>query len=148
VIYLLAVSYPAHAGQGGNILKPYEAIIVFNGTLSDDKIDASLAKFEKLIKESGGTDIATEKWGTRKLSFRMKRNKKIADGAYVMIKFNSEGATPNELRNALRVSEDIIRFSVIASSITRTEPREEKVEIEPSMLTSQGEQPSQGDQPQ
>jgi small subunit ribosomal protein S6 len=143
VIYLCAVfdNDPELTGQGGIILRPYEAIIVFNGALSDDKIEASIAKFEKKIKESGGSDIATEKWGTKKLSFKMKRSKKATEGAYVMIKFNGEGATPNELKNTLRVTEDVIRFSVISASPAKSEPKEEKVEIEPSMLSSQGDQP-------
>ena len=140
-------------------MKPYEAIIIFNSGIAEEKIDASVAKFEKKLKDSGGTDVVTAKWGTRKLASMMKSAKKATDGYYVMITFNGEGNTPNELRDLLNVSEEIIRYTVmVAKPAHESEPREreEKVEIEPSMIISTvlptlpsiGEQPSeQGDIP-
>jgi small subunit ribosomal protein S6 len=116
-------------------LKPYEAIIIFNSVTTEDKIDASIAKFEKKIKDSGGTDVATAKWGTRKLASPMKKAKKASDGYYILINFNGEGKTPNELRSLLNVSEEIIRYSVAcAKPAEEAEPKEEKVEIASSMI--------------
>jgi small subunit ribosomal protein S6 len=123
-------------------LKPYEAIIIFNASIPEDKIDASVTKFEKKIKDSGGTDIVTTKWGMKKLASPMKKAKKSTEGFYVLINFNGEGRTPNELKSLLNVSEEIIRYSVIASMPAQPEAREEKVEIEPSMIT-----PPSGDVP-
>jgi small subunit ribosomal protein S6 len=130
-------------------LKPYEAIIIFNSGTAEDKIDASVAKFEKKIKDSGGTDIVTAKWGTRKLASPMKKGKKASDGYYILINFNGEGRTPNELKSLLNVSEEIIRYSVVcARPAEEAEPKEEKVEIAPSMImpSASGETPHQGDQ--
>lgn len=118
-------------------MKPYEAIIIFNAGIAEDKIDASVAKFEKKIKDAGGTDIAVNKWGMKKLASPMKKAKKSTDGFYVLINFNGEGKTPNELKSLLNVSEEIIRYSVIASRPEREEVKEEKVEIEPSMIIPQ-----------
>jgi small subunit ribosomal protein S6 len=115
-------------------LKPYEAIIVFNPAVTEDRIDASLAKLEKKIKDSGGADIVTAKWGTRKLASIISKAKKVTEGYYVLINFNGEGRTPNELKSLLNVSEEIIRYSVICSKPAQAEPKEEKVEIEPSMI--------------
>jgi small subunit ribosomal protein S6 len=115
-------------------LKPYEAIIVFNPAVTEDRIDASLAKLDKKIKDSGGADIVTAKWGTRKLASIISKAKKVTEGYYVLINFNGEGRTPNELKSLLNVSEEIIRYSVICSKPAQAEPKEEKVEIEPSMI--------------
>jgi small subunit ribosomal protein S6 len=140
-------------------LKPYEAIIIFKPEIPEEKIDVSIAKFEKKLRDSGGADIVTAKWGTRKLASMMKKAKKATEGYYILINFNGEGDTPNALRDLLNVSEEIIRYTVmIAKPAHEAEPREreEKVEIEPSMimqtelptLPSTGEQPSeQGDIP-
>ncbi len=137
-------------------MKPYEAIVIFNSGITEDKIDASIAKFEKKIKDSGGTDVATAKWGTRKLASPMKKAKKASEGYYVLINFNGEGRTPNELRLLLNVSEEIIRYSVVcARPAEEAEPKEEKVEIAPSMimppvpgegLSASDETSQQGDQ--
>ena len=129
-------------------MKPYEAIIIFNPAATEDKIGASVAKFEKKIKDSEGTDITVTKWGTRKLASTISRAKKATEGYYVLINFNGEGKTPNELKSLLNVSEEVIRYSVIASRPEQAaEPKEEKVEIEPSMIiptvpSGQGEQAS------
>lgn len=115
-------------------MKPYEAIMIFNPSISEDKIDASIAKFEKKIKDSGGTDIITAKWGSRKLASPIKKAKKVTEGYYVMINFNGEGNVPNDLRTLFNVSEDIIRYSVMCAKPAQPEPQEEKVEIAPSMI--------------
>ena len=134
-------------------MKPYEAIIIFNPAVTEDRIDASISKFEKKIKDSGGADIITAKWGTRKLASTIKKAKKATEGYYVLINFNGEGRTPNDLKSLLNVSEEIIRYSVICSKPAQAEPKEEKVEIEPSMIipsvpSGQGEQASnQGEIP-
>jgi small subunit ribosomal protein S6 len=115
-------------------LKPYEAILIFNPAVTEDRIDASISKFEKKIKDSGGTDMITAKWGAKKLASTIKKAKKATEGYYVLINFNGEGRTPNELKSLLNVSEEIIRYSVICSKPAQAEPKEEIVEIEPSML--------------
>jgi small subunit ribosomal protein S6 len=130
-------------------LKPYEAIIIFNSVTPEEKIDASIAKFEKKVKDFGGTDVVTAKWGTRKLASPMKKGKKATDGYYVLINFNGEGGTPNELTSLLNVSEEIIRYSVVcARPAEEAEPKEEKVEIAPSMImpSATDEASQQGEQ--
>jgi small subunit ribosomal protein S6 len=112
-------------------LKPYEAILIFNPGVAEDKIDASISKFEKKIKDSGGTDIITAKWGTRKFAAPIK---KTSEGFYVLINFNGEGSAPNGLRSLLSVSEEVIRYTVMVAKPAQPEPKEEKVEIEPSMI--------------
>lgn len=116
--------------------------MIFNSSVPEDKIDASISKFEKKIKDSAGTDVITAKWGMRKFASAVRRAKKASEGYYVLINFNGEGRTPNELRSLLNVSEEIIRYSVICSRPAQAEPKEEKVEIEPSMIIPQGEIPA------
>ena len=130
-------------------MKPYEAIIIFSSAVPEDKIDASISKFEKKIKDSAGTDVITAKWGMRKLASAVKRAKKATEGYYVLINFNGEGKTPNELRSLLNVSEEVIRYSVICSRPAQAEPKEEKVEIEPSMIMPEipSISPEQGETP-
>lgn len=115
-------------------MKPYEAIIIFNPAVTEDRMDVSISKFEKKIKDSGGTDLITAKWGSKKLASTIKKAKKATEGYYVLINFNGEGRTPNELKSLLNVSEEIIRYSVICSKPAQAEPKEEVVEIEPSMI--------------
>ncbi len=47
-------------------MKPYEAILIFDPKIQEDKIDASVAKFEKKIKDSGGTELVHREMGNEK----------------------------------------------------------------------------------
>jgi small subunit ribosomal protein S6 len=115
-------------------LKPYEAIIILNSNLTEENVDSAVKKFEKKIKDNGGTDISVTKWGNKKFATKFTSVKNASEGHYVLINFNGEGKTPNVLRDFLNVSEEVIRYSVIASKNTDKEVTEEKVEIEPSMI--------------
>ncbi len=122
-------------------MRPYEAILIFNPAVPEDRIDAAVAKLEKKIKDAGGADIVSAKWGMKKFAAPIK---KITEGYYVLINFSGEGKVPNELRSLLRVSEEIIRYTVMVAKPAQPEPKEEKVEIEPSMIAPQ--EPSAGSQ--
>jgi len=112
-------------------LKPYEALIILNPAMTEDKVDAAVGKFEKKLKDCGVSEINTSRWGLKKLAFKMK---KATEGFYVMINFSSESKAPNELRDLLNVSEDVIRYSIVCAKLAEKEVKEEKVEIEPSMI--------------
>lgn len=118
-------------------MKPYEAIVIFKSTTATEKIDAAVAKFEKKIRDSGGTDIATSKWGIKKLAYPIKKAKNDTEGYYVLIDFNGEGNTPNELKASLNITEEVIRYFVVNAKPAAKEAKEENVEIEPSMILPQ-----------
>jgi ribosomal protein S6 len=122
-------------------LKSYEAIIIFNPEQTEEKMSADVQKIEKKIADNGGTEINTAKWGLRKLSFRFKKAKKASDGQFFFITFKGEGRTPAALKTMLNVTESIIRYSVVNAQEAKAEKKEEKVEIEPSMLGSTEEAP-------
>jgi small subunit ribosomal protein S6 len=122
-------------------LKPYEAIIIFSPEWPEEKMSADIQKIEKKIADNGGTEINTAKWGTKKLAFRFKKAKKANDGQFIFITFKGEGKTPAALKTLLNVTESIIRYSVVNTQEEKAEAKEEKVEIEPSMLGSTEEAP-------
>lgn len=115
-------------------MKPYEAIIIINSAVPEDKIDAAVAKYEKKIRESGASEISISKWGMKKLAYPVKKAKNASDGYYVLINFSGEGKVPNDLRSLLNVSEEVIRYSIVCSKPPEEEAKEEAVEIEPSMI--------------
>ncbi len=119
-------------------MKQYEAVIVFHPSLSEEKMDSSVAKMEKKLKGSGASDISVSKWGLRKLPFNMKKGKKATEGHYVLIKFSSTGVVPNELKSMLNIAEEVIRYSVVEAR-PEAAVAQQKVEIEPSMIAKPGE---------
>lgn len=134
MIYFPAVLPGTGKYEEVKILKPYEAVMIFNRELPDEKLNLVLGKIEKKIKDNGGTEIKLTKWGAKRIAYPMKRAKGATEGSYVLVNFQGESGTPNELMSLLKVTEDIIRYSVICSKPAEEEKEEEKVEIEPSMM--------------
>lgn len=107
-------------------MKKYEIVCVFNPTTAVDKIDDILSKMEKKIKDGGGTLEKTDKIGTRQLNYAFKKFNKTREGYYTITYFSSEGDLITKLNSMLRITEEIMRYSIILS---RSEQLE-KVEVE------------------
>ena len=56
-------------------MKPYEAVIIFRSSIDTERIDAAIAKIEKKIRELGGIDMNTTRWGIKKLAYPVKKAK-------------------------------------------------------------------------
>jgi small subunit ribosomal protein S6 len=117
-------------------VKPYDAIFVFNPNTSEERISSIVTKVEDKIRARGGEITKTEKWGVRRLAYSPKKFKNVKEGYYVAIFFRSEGKVLVEVRDLLRVTEEIILYSLITAKEAEPEApaREEKVEIAASML--------------
>jgi small subunit ribosomal protein S6 len=127
----------------------YEAIVALNASLEKEKIDTIIGKFQNKIKSSNGTVEKTDHWGLRRLPFVLKKHKKLKEAYYVYILFNGETTIPQQLRNLFRVTEEVIRFSIIkpGESVAgfidgQSMPEEEKVEIAPAMLEEVSGEPA------
>ena len=97
-------------------MNPYELMIVFDPNLGEEKIDAILGKIENKIKAGGGELTKTDKWGTRRLASMMKKAKKLQQGYYAIIYFKAETSVPAQLQQLLKVTENVIRYSVYRGS--------------------------------
>ena len=90
----------------------YELILLFDPDLGEEKIDGILSKIEGRIKNLGGELEKMDKWGIRKLASMMSRAKKLQQAYYVVIYFKAETSLPGELQNYLKVSENIVRYTI------------------------------------
>lgn len=93
-------------------MKDYEALIVIRAILTDDKVNALLARFEKKIADNGGELVKIEKLGQRRLPFRLKKHKNDKEGLYTLIKFKGGGSLVSVLGEDFRIQEDIIRHMI------------------------------------
>jgi len=93
-------------------LVSYELILLFDPDLGEEKIDGILSKIEGRIKNLGGELEKMDKWGIRKLASMMSRAKKLQQAYYVVIYFKAETSLPGELQNYLKVSENIVRYTI------------------------------------
>ena len=85
----------------------YESVFIIRQDVSSSDVDRITEDFIKIIKSAEGSLIKNEYWGLRALAYEIQNNKK---GHYVLLGFEADGATVNELDRKMKLSEDVIRF--------------------------------------
>jgi small subunit ribosomal protein S6 len=117
-------------------VREYEAYYIFSPRVTEEKREALIARLEKKIKDSGSTELTTEKQGLKKLAFRFNKYPDLKDGYFVLTRFTAEPAVVTGVTEVLRLTEDVIRFQVTHAvpAAQAVEAKEEKVEISAAML--------------
>lgn len=92
------------------IVKKYELVIVVDGKASSAKKKATVEKVSKLVKTLEGTVVSTTDWGTKELSYPMK---KLTSGTYFIFELELTGTAAKAINERLRLEEDILRYLVM-----------------------------------
>ena len=88
----------------------YEVMFIVRPDVAEEDVDKLIAGFTTTVTNGGGTVKATEKMGRRKLAYLVR---KFADGNYILLTIEADGATVHELERRLRVSEPVIKFITV-----------------------------------
>lgn len=87
--------------------KTYELTYIINGVLSDDQTKNVVQRVAKLIRDNGGEILESDEWGTRRLSFpiRKKRN-----GYYVNLYLSAPPELITRMERSMEIDDDILRY--------------------------------------
>ncbi len=88
----------------------YEIVLVAVSDLSKDEMEGLIEKYGAIIAGQKGLVVQVERWGTRKLAYRIKKQPR---GHYILIDFVGDSAVVNELERNLKFDDDILRFLTI-----------------------------------
>jgi small subunit ribosomal protein S6 len=97
-------------------------MMIFDPALGDEKIEKLISKAEEKIKSLGGEIDKTDKWGSKRLASPFAKLKKMTNGYYVVIYFKSDPSVPAKVQSFLKVTENIIRYSVYRSTPMSEQP--------------------------
>ena len=75
-------------------MRTYEQLFIVNTAALDTDVDALLEQLSSIIKASGGNLDKTDKWGVRKLAYRVNRQ---SEGSYILLSFSCAAQTVREL---------------------------------------------------
>ena len=92
-------------------MNKYELMYILVNNGADEEKDAMIEKINALITKNGGVVESVEKIGNKKLAYEI--NKKH-EGYYVLVNFESSANVPAVLSSTLRITEDVLRFIVVA----------------------------------
>ena len=93
--------------------RPYESMIVFDGTLSDDTLQKEQSQIEEFLKQNA-TFEKTDVWGKRSLAYAINK-KKI--GYYCLFLYEGEGTIVNALEYHIKLNEQILRHQTVVRNV-------------------------------
>ena len=90
--------------------RTYEELFIIRPDATDEEIDPLVEQLTNTIASKGGNVDKSEKWGIRKLAYRVKKHN---EGNYVLLHFNADPDAVSELERRLRVSDLVLKFITV-----------------------------------
>jgi small subunit ribosomal protein S6 len=108
-------------------MRIYEELFIIKPDAPEEEVDALVEQMRSVITNGGGTVDKAEKWGKRKLAYRVDRYR---EGSYVLFQFNANPETVKELERRLRVTDAVIKFLTVRidETLKRLEKRKKERE--------------------
>jgi small subunit ribosomal protein S6 len=91
--------------------RTYDLIFICRPATPEEELDKLIATLEHAAKEKGGTVEKTEKWGTRKLAYRVSKHR---EGIFTyLLLHGTQGEMIHELERRLKVSDIVIKYLTV-----------------------------------
>jgi small subunit ribosomal protein S6 len=91
-------------------MRKYETIVILDPDISDEKQESFFEKVNEMIPQDGGVLIETDKWGTRKLAYEIK--KKVR-GNYTRLVYCGTGNLVNEMERTFQIDDRILKYMTV-----------------------------------
>lgn len=88
-------------------MQAYEVMYIIRPDLEEEAVKESVEKFSEIVNTNGGSDLKVDFWGKRRLAYEVR---KFNEGFYVLMNFNGEARTVQELERLMKISDAVIRF--------------------------------------
>jgi len=92
-------------------LRSYQSVLILKPDIEDTREDEALGKIGEFVKGNGGTILKTEKWGKKRLAYRVKKNR---FGIYLNIYHTLEPFGVIDLEKKYKLFDLIIKFMVVS----------------------------------
>ena len=91
-------------------MRIYEELFIVRADTPEEVLDPLIEQLKGVITTAGGTIEKVEKWGVRKLAYRVAKQN---EGQYILIVFNAKADTVKELERRMRVSDMVMKFITV-----------------------------------
>ena len=97
-------------------MRIYEELFIIKPDAPDEEADQFVEQLRNHLVNAGATVDKVEKWGKRRLAYRVE---KYREGAYVLFQFSSANPeTVKELERRLRVADVVLKFLTVRTDQT------------------------------
>lgn len=91
-------------------MRTYQSVVILKPDLDDTQVDQTHEKISRFIAKSGGEVVKTEKWGKKRLAYKVRKNR---FGIYLNIYHTSDPAKMAGLENEYRLYDPIIKHLLV-----------------------------------
>ncbi len=91
-------------------MRIYEELFIVKPDAPEEEIDQFVEQIKQVITSAGGAIEKAEKWGIRKLAYRIQRRE---EGFYILLQYSSSPETVKEIERRLRVSDLVLKFITV-----------------------------------
>ena len=88
----------------------YEILLMLDPELPDDRQEEIVTRVREGIEGSGGSWIAHDVWGRRKLAYEIDHK---AEGVYHLLTFSCEPAALDEASRVLKITDGVMRHIAV-----------------------------------
>lgn len=91
-------------------MRIYEELFIVRPDVTDEELDPLIEQISTLVTAKGGTVDKTDKWGVRKLAYRVEKR---TEGYYVLLQFTAGPEIVREIERRLRVADMVMKFITV-----------------------------------
>jgi len=91
-------------------LRSYQSVLILKPDIDEARADEALEKIGEFIKSNGGACLKIEKWGKKRLAYRIRKNR---FGIYLNIYHTLDSANVTDLESKYRLFDLVIKFMVL-----------------------------------
>ncbi len=91
-------------------MRVYEELFIVKPDSVEEEVDAYIDQLKTLITNGKGTVDKVDKWGVRKLAYRVA---KCSEGQYILIQFGASPEAVKEIERRMRVTDMVIKFITV-----------------------------------
>jgi len=91
-------------------LRMYEGLFLIDNAHASTEWDNVVKHIHDILQKNGAEILKTEKWGEKKLAYKVKGHKR---GTYLLIHFNAKNSAIATVRRDFQLSDYIVRFLIV-----------------------------------
>lgn len=91
-------------------MRVYEELFIVKPDAPEEEVDGFVDQIKQVITSGHGTVDKVDKWGVRKLAYRVLR---FSEGQYVLVQFSSTPELVKEIERRMRVADLVIKFLTV-----------------------------------
>lgn len=88
----------------------YEELFILRPDITDDEVAPIVEQLRTMVTTAGGTLDKEERWGVRKLAYKIDKR---SEGFYILLQMTCPPSTVKEIERRLRVNDAVIKYLTV-----------------------------------